>query len=159
MSRLLLLNIILAFTWTLFADEPNLSTWLGGLIFGGIVIIIFTKEKTDHIYFRAPFIITRLFFVFWKELIMANISVASIVLRRKIEVEPGFIAYPLRVQKNWQITLLASLITLTPGTLSVDVSQDRKYLLIHVLHIDDSQQIKEGIYESFERYILEVSQS
>ena len=159
MARLLLLNIVLAFAWTLFADEPNAGTWVGGFIFGTAVIFIFTKNRTDHVYFRAPWILLWLLLIFSKELIIANVSIAAIVLKPKITVEPGFITYPLQVQDDWQITLLASMITLTPGTLTVDVSPDRKFLILHVLDIDDSQQIKDAIYDSFERYILEVSQA
>ena len=159
MSKLLLINLIMAFTWLFLSEQPSIYAWLGGIVIGWLIIVLLTRDLSGHIYFRAPVTFLRLLLVFIKELIVANLTVAAIVLSPRIKVEPGFIAYPLQVNQNWQITLLTSLITLTPGTLSVDVSADRKYLLIHVLHVDDSAKIKDSIYNSFEKYILEVSRS
>ena len=62
-----------------------------------------------------------------------------IVLRPKIELQPGIIALPLTVDTDFEITMLANLITLTPGTLSVDVSEDRKTLFIHYVDVPDPQ--------------------
>ncbi|RAI32921.1 Na+/H+ antiporter subunit E, partial [Rhodoplanes roseus] len=71
-------------------------------------------------------------------------------------ISPGLIAYPLRVNRDFEITLLANLITLTPGTLSVDVSEDRRTLYIHAIDVPDPDQLKRDIAQGFERKILEA---
>jgi multicomponent Na+:H+ antiporter subunit E len=73
-------------------------------------------------------------------------------------MRPGVVAIPLDVQTDAEITLLANLITLTPGTLSLDVSTDRRVLYIHVMYIDndDVEAVRRKIKEGFERRVLEV---
>ena len=87
---------------------------------------------------------------------LSSWRVAKIVLRPKIDLEPGIISYPLTVDKDFEITMLANLITLTPGTLSVDVSDDRKTLFIHCIDVPDPQGTIDDIKNGFERKILEA---
>lgn len=94
---------------------------------------------------------------FLKELILSALNVAWLVLQPKIRLRPAFISYPLTVTTDVQITLLASLITLTPGTLSVDVSDDRKTLLIHALDVADEDVVIGRIAAGFEAKVLGVT--
>ena len=73
-----------------------------------------------------------------------------------MDVKPGIFAFPLTVDRDFEITLLANLITLTPGTLSVDVSEDRKTLYVHALDCSDPEAVKRSITEGFERRIMEA---
>jgi multicomponent Na+:H+ antiporter subunit E len=77
-----------------------------------------------------------LFLVFLWELSLSAFRVARIVLKPTLEVRPGIIAYPLDVRTDREITALANLITLTPGTLSLDVSDDEKTLYVHAIMIE-----------------------
>jgi multicomponent Na+:H+ antiporter subunit E len=72
-------------------------------------------------------------------------------------MRPGIIAIPLDARTDLEITLLANLITLTPGTLSLDVSADRRVLYIHVMYIDndDIEAVRRNIKDGFERRVLE----
>src|SRR5690606_23322694 len=74
-----------------------------------------------------------LLLLFVRELIVSALKVAWLVVRPRLRVRPAIIAYPLTVTTDAQITLLANMITLTPGTLTVDVSGDRKWLYIHAI--------------------------
>ena len=67
-------------------------------------------------------------------------------------------AYRLKVDRNFEITLLANLITLTPGTLSVDVSEDRRTLYVHALDCSDPDRLRRSIADGFERKIREAFQ-
>jgi multicomponent Na+:H+ antiporter subunit E len=73
-------------------------------------------------------------------------------------MRPGVVAIPLDARTDAEITLLANLITLTPGTLSLDVSSDRRMLYIHVMYIDndDLEEVRRKIKAGFERRVLEV---
>jgi multicomponent Na+:H+ antiporter subunit E len=73
-------------------------------------------------------------------------------------MRPGVVAVPLELQTDAAITLLANLITLTPGTLSLDVSADRRVLYVHTMYLDDVEQFRREIKEGFERRVIEVFQ-
>ena len=90
------------------------------------------------------------------QIIVGALQVAWLALQPKIRLRPGFIAYPLTVTADAQISLLANLITLTPGTLSVDVSPDRRTLLIHALDIASAEQAIGAIASGFEARVLGV---
>ena len=72
----------------------------------------------------------------------------------KLAIRPGIVAYPLSLQNDVLITLLANMITLTPGTLSVEVSPDRQFLFIHFLDVADVEEEIRIIKDGFERYLL-----
>ena len=95
---------------------------------------------------------------FLKELIMANLKVAFDVLTPRHHMRPGIVAIPLDPKTDLEITVLTTLITLTPGTLSLHVTDDRRILYIHAMYIDDPDQLVRGIKEGFERRVREVLQ-
>ena len=94
--------------------------------------------------------------LFFKELALSAWKVAVLVTRPKLDVQPGIFAYPLTVTTDFEITLLANLITLTPGTLSVDVSDDRRTLYVHALDCADPGGLRRDIANGFERRIKEA---
>ena len=94
--------------------------------------------------------------LFLRELIMSAVKVAWLVVQPKLNIRPAIIAYPLTVTTDLQITLLANMITLTPGTLSVDVSADRKTLYVHVIDMESKEDLIGSIAAGFERKVLEV---
>lgn len=92
-----------------------------------------------------------------KEMILGALGVAWLAVQPKIRLRPAFVAYPLTVTTDAQITLLANLVTLTPGTLSVDVSGDRRTLLIHALDMADREALIGQIAVGFETKVLGVT--
>lgn len=94
--------------------------------------------------------------LFVKELILSALRVAWLVVQPQLKLRPAIIAYPLTVTSDAQITLLANMITLTPGTLSVDVSDDRKTLYIHAIDMASKQALIGDIAGGFETRILAV---
>lgn len=103
---------------------------------------------------RALFAWLRLTFLFFKELTLSVNDVAVTVLNPRRPIRSAIVAVPLDLQGDAGITLLANMITLTPGTTSLHVSKDRSTLYCHVMNVSDESvaQIKDG----FERYIKEV---
>jgi multicomponent Na+:H+ antiporter subunit E len=96
--------------------------------------------------------------LFLVELVVSAIRVAVLVLRPDMarHLRPAIIAFPLTVTRDAEITLLANMITLTPGTLSIDVSDDRKVLYIHVVNVSDREALVRDIAGGFERKIIEA---
>ncbi|MCG8349308.1 MAG: Na+/H+ antiporter subunit E, partial [Chloroflexales bacterium] len=91
------------------------------------------------------------------EIIVANLNVARTVLfTPRAKLRPGIIAVPLDVTSDVEITMLANIITLTPGTLSLDVSDDRKVLYVHAIDVGDPDTFRQSIKGGLERAVREV---
>lgn len=97
-----------------------------------------------------PIEFVKLILLFLYELLMSSLQVARDVLSPRMTFRPGIIALPLESDDDVQITVLANLITLTPGTLSVDVSTDKKMLYIHAMRADDPAGLRASIKDGFE---------
>lgn len=93
---------------------------------------------------------------FLKQLVVANLRVARLVLGPRRWLKPALLAVPLDVTRDAEIAMLANLITLTPGTLSVDVSSDRRTLYVHCLGVDDPEAVRRGIKDGLERRVAEL---
>lgn len=93
---------------------------------------------------------------FLRELVVANLVMAADLLSNSRKLRPGVIAIPLDVKTDAQIELLATLITLTPGTLSLDVASDRSKLYVHAMFLprQDIDRVRKMIKEGFESRIL-----
>ena len=105
---------------------------------------------------RKLYYAARLAVWFAIELVLANVVVARTVLRRRLEIRPGIIAYKTELKSKLAITWLANLITLTPGTLTLYLSDDHETLYIHTLNISDPQLVADGIRKAFEQNLLEL---
>jgi multicomponent Na+:H+ antiporter subunit E len=90
------------------------------------------------------------------QMILGALQVAWLAVQPKLRLRSAIIAYPLTVTTDAQITLLANMITLTPGTLSLDVSDDRRTLLIHALDVEDPEKLIGSIAAGFETRVLGV---
>jgi multicomponent Na+:H+ antiporter subunit E len=108
------------------------------------------------IYRRCSLPSCLLMLLFLKELALSAWKVAITVLSPDMKLKPGIFAFPLTVDRDFEITLLANLITLTPGTLSVDVSDDRRTLYVHALDCSDPEARPARYRQGFERKIMEA---
>jgi multicomponent Na+:H+ antiporter subunit E len=93
---------------------------------------------------------------FAREIVVSNLKVAAAVLAPEGRLRPAIVAVPLRLDRDAEIALLADLITLTPGTLSLDVSPDRRTLYVHAMSTTSPDELRREIRDGFERRILEV---
>ena len=96
----------------------------------------------------------RLIAYFIVQLVRGAIGVALLALRPSLKLRPAIIAYPLTLTRDGQITLLANLITLTPGTLSIDVSPDKRTLYVHVLDLAEREAFVGRTAAGFETLVL-----
>ncbi|MNE74817.1 Na(+)/H(+) antiporter subunit E [compost metagenome] len=92
-----------------------------------------------------------------KELIVSSAAVIIQVLQPRLKARPGIFAYETGLKRDWEITALSCFICLTPGTLTLDVSQDKRILYIHAMDIEDAALLSEQIKATFEKAIMEVS--
>ncbi|MBD3109029.1 Na+/H+ antiporter subunit E [Bacillus sp. AGMB 02131] len=157
MAFQILLNVVLALVWMFLSHSYNPSSFIVGYLLGILLLLGFRKFFNSRFYMQRVWAVIKLFFLFIKELIMANISVLKVILKPKLDMKPGIFALETELKNPWEITLLANLITLTPGTLVIDVSDDNKVLYIHAMDINDVQSDIDAIKNSFEKAIMEVS--
>lgn len=152
----LLFNLLLAIAWAAVSGSASVHNLLLGFVLGAVALVIVREPLGGTRHLRRLRLILSLALLFLKELARSAWAVAITVLRPKIDIRPGIFAFPLTVERDFEITLLANLITLTPGTLSVDVSEDRKVLYVHALDCSDPQAARRAIAGGFERKIIEA---
>lgn len=152
------LTIVLALLWAALTGNfagPNLL--LGAILAFGALALLRNRVGVPRGLRRIwPIIVLGGVFVY--ELLSSAITVALLVLTPDLRarLRPAIVAVPLTVKSDAEITLLANLITLTPGTLSLDVSDDRSVLYVHVLMLKDRAALLAGIASGFERRIKAV---
>jgi multicomponent Na+:H+ antiporter subunit E len=148
-------NILLAFVWIALTGTFTLGNFaFGFMVCFGIMWLISANRRKDQYFTRIPRIIF-FFFYFIYELVKANYQVASDVITFK-NVRPGIIRVPLDAKTNVEITLLANFINLTPGTIIVDMSDDRKVFYIHTIRVKNREQFIHEIKNGFEKRLLEI---
>jgi multicomponent Na+:H+ antiporter subunit E len=151
-------NILLALAWMGLMEDYGPQTLLVGFALGALVLFLVRRILGGPNYLmKVRQALGLQLFLIW-ELILANLRVAHDVLTPRYYMRPGVIAIPLDARTDVEITLLANLITLTPGTLSLDVSTDRSTLYIHIMYIDDDDldAARRKIKDGFERRVLEL---
>lgn len=156
MTRSFLLNIFLALVWTFLQGELRGGHFVVGLVLGYLVIAIGERALGQTTYVRKVVQVFRFVgFVLW-EIFTASLSVAWLIVQPRPELRPGVVAVPLDARSELEIALLANLITLSPGTLTLDISDDRRTLYVHTMVLDDPQEFRASIKNGFERRVLEV---
>lgn len=149
-------NILLALVWTVLSGEFSGLNFMLGFMLGYAALAMLQKEFVllEGYAQRLPRLLG--FFAFFiKELVKANLKVAFDVLTPPWHMQPGVIALPLKAKTDLEITMVANFISLTPGTLSLDVSDDRQVLFVHAMFLQDEEELFASLYE-VERRILEI---
>ncbi|WP_337184896.1 Na+/H+ antiporter subunit E [Shinella sp.] len=147
---------LFALVWLAVSGSFTVPNLLLGIAAGALSLALIRGHIQPDGRRLRPLKILSLLALFIKELALSAWKVAVLVARPKMVLKPGIFAFPLTVDRDFEITLLANLITLTPGTLSVDVSADRKVLYVHAIDCSDPAGARRDIANGFERKILEA---
>ena len=149
-----LLNLLLALLWAAAVGSVDPAHLAVGFAAGYFALWLARPVLGATGYFsRLPRAVGFAVFLVW-ELVLSNLRVAWDVLTPRAYRRPGVIAVPLEASTDVEITLLANLVTLTPGTLSLDVSPDRRVLYVHGMFVDEPEQVRSDIKQGFERRVL-----
>ncbi|ASN05157.1 Na+/H+ antiporter subunit E [Virgibacillus necropolis] len=157
MTFQIVINLMIAVMWMFLQETYNTASFIGGYILGILLLLLLNRFIPDSFYLNRFFKILQLILLFCKELITANMDIVKLVYKPKLDIEPGIFAMPTTLKSNWEITLLANLISLTPGTLTVAISDDNTHLYIHAMDIDDIDEAIAEIKNTFEKAIMEVT--
>lgn len=155
--------LILTLIWAALQGHFNFSNLLMGVLLSALILGITQplfdsdpKQTSGRIRpFRRAWRFFVMMLVFLRELILSATQVARLVLQPKLNLHPGIVAYPLDVQTDREITALANLITLTPGTLSLDVSDDCTTIYVHAIMVegDDGSDTIREIKQTLEKHV------
>jgi len=152
-----LLTLILTIVWMLLQNEISAGMIVFGFILGIIIpwgTSVWWPDTPKS--FRVGKMASFSLVVIW-DIIVANIEVAWIVLTvPSSKLKPAWIVVPLELRQPEAITMLAGTITLTPGTVSADLASNGHSLLVHVLHTDDPDAVRDEIITRYEARLLEI---
>lgn len=151
-----LFNILLAIAWMMLAGEVSAGTFAVGMVVGYLILWFSRSAWRKTSYFTKIPLVIRFVLYFLKELAIANLKVAFDIVTPRDYMEPGVIAVPLDVETDIEVTLFANLVTLTPGTLSLDVSSDMKTLYVHALYVKDAERFRRELKNGLEKRLIEV---
>ncbi|MGP9791724.1 Na+/H+ antiporter subunit E [Roseinatronobacter sp. NSM] len=152
-----LINLLLAFAWAAMTGSFGLGTLATGAVLGFFALWLSAPlTGIDRLYFLRSYRVVRLAVYFFWELLLSSVRVAWDVIRPFPKNKPAIIEMPLSVKSDIEILLVTNLISLTPGTLSVDVTQDRSTLMVHAMFADDPDALVAELKNGMERMVAEV---
>jgi multicomponent Na+:H+ antiporter subunit E len=152
-----MLTIALALAWVALTGALDPANVVFGLAAGALLARLVPPAEQGRWTLRRAVASVSLAGYFAWELVLANLRVAAAVLGPRARLAPAVVAVPLDARTDIEITLFANLITLTPGTLSVDVSADRRVLYVHMLSFNGNlEATRRALKDGFERRVLEA---
>ncbi|WP_299076530.1 Na+/H+ antiporter subunit E [uncultured Ruegeria sp.] len=151
------LTILLTLVWLFLANAPSLNSLVFGLILGIIIPFVTQPYWPDRPKLRNwPMVIEYMLVVLW-DIVVANVTVAKIILfKRDADRQPNWVCIPLELRTPEAITVLAGTITMTPGTVSCDLSAQGHNLLVHCLDTSDPDAVRDQIKQRYERRLKEI---
>ncbi len=149
--------ILLGLTWAALRGDFSLGNLLIGNLLGYLIMAglarggVLPQSYRD----RVPAVIGLVWFLA-KEFLLANLRMAIEVVQPTSRLSPGIIRVPLDVTDEYEILLLSTLINLTPGSLALELTRDRRAMYVHVMNVTDPDAARAHIKDHFERRVLAV---
>ena len=150
------LNLVLALGWAALIGQFTLASLLIGFGIGYLALWVARPLFGETAYFERVWRVLRLAVLFVYELFVSSLRVVWVVVTPSHLSRPGIIAMPLEAKGDGEIVLTASLISLTPGSLSLDVSPNRQILYVHAMFVDDPESVRRQLKQGLERRVIEA---
>lgn len=155
--QLFVTNVLISLLWALLTGRVTVGNLALGFVLGYVALVILSPGGGNKSsYFKKTVQVISFALFFARELIVSSWRVAIDVIKPLPLMRPGVIGIPLDAETDLEITLLANVISLTPGTLSLDVSKDRKTLYIHAMYVTNPDDLRKEIKDGLERRLLEL---
>lgn len=152
-----LLTVLLTLVWLLLVNRFSLNSLLFGLFLGIVIPFITRPYWPNRPNLRNPRMIAEYILIVLWDIAVANVVVAGLILfRRNADLRPNWVCIPLELRTPEAITVLAGTITLTPGTVSSDLSSGGHNLLVHCLNAPDPDAVRDAIKRRYERRLMEI---
>lgn len=150
------LSLLLVAVWLLLAAELSVAHIVLALFLAWGIPLLCRPFLAGLPRVRQPLAALRLVMVVTYDIVVANVAVARLVLGPPERLRPAFVEVPLTLTQPMSISLLASIITMTPGTVSSDLSKDNKVLIVHALDCSDTDALVSDIKQRYEKPLLEI---
>ena len=154
--NLLVLNAVLALGWAALMGSFTLLSLIIGFTIGYLALWVVRPMFGTTTYFERVWRVLRLAVLFIYELFVSSLRVVWDIVTPTHLSRPGIIAMPLDATGDGEILLVANLISLTPGTLSLDISPDRKTLYVHAMFVEDPDDIRRELKSGMEHWVREA---
>jgi len=149
-------NLIIAGIWMLLQEQLTWESFILGYLVGLVVLFLAVRRLNSPLYMQKVIAAILLIVAFLVEVVRSGVRVSYLLLHPRLPISPGLVAVPLDVRSNEAITIFAGMITMAPGSISVELSDDRAYLYVHALEADDPHKAAAFFKRVFERRIMEV---
>jgi multicomponent K+:H+ antiporter subunit E len=150
-------SLMLLIVWLMINSTVGLGHILLGAVLGICIPLLCARLRMPQRPIKKPLKAITYMLLVLRDVIVANIEVALLVIGPEKRINPGFIAVPLDLPDHLSITVLASTVTMTPGTVSSEVSTDKKWLYVHVLNMpEDEQEVIDLIKQRYESRVKEI---
>lgn len=157
MAFQIILNLLIALVWMSLNTTWNPLNFLIGYIIGLLLIFAFKRFFPHDFYGHKLWAIFKLILLFFSELIKSSIVVLRHIVSPRLNINPGILTHHTDLTSDWELTLLSTLVTLTPGTVLIEVSREQHLVYIHAIDIQDENKMSEDIRNTFEKAIKEVT--
>lgn len=150
------LSIAIFLIWLLLINDLSFLSVSGAVLLGWLIPLATNRFWPEPPHVRRPLVFLRFILRVLYDIVQANFEVARLILGHSNKLHPAFIEYPLELEQDFTISMLASTISLTPGTVSADIDRSRQLLLIHAFNVVDEQAMIDTIKTRYERPLKEV---
>lgn len=154
-----LLTLSLWAMWLLLNNTLAMGHVVLGLVLAILVPWFSQRFWPERVFIHQPIVLLRFIGIVMWDILVANITVARWVMGPNDKLQPAWLSVPLDIQSPLGISLLANTISLTPGTVSCDLSADQRSLLVHALHVEDSAAAIAEMKRRYEQPLMEVFRS
>lgn len=151
-----LANLLLALAWVALMADFTPFNFLVGFVLGYLILVFAQRVLGRCSYVSRLPLALRFMLFYMRELVLATMRVAADVVTPGYTMRPAVVAIPLDARTDAEITLLAMLIGITPGSTALDVSDDRTTLYVHAMFADDPVRVRQDIKDGLERCVLEL---
>ncbi|MCO1335435.1 Na+/H+ antiporter subunit E [Microbulbifer sp. OS29] len=155
--RVFLLNLLLAISWSVLTGDATVDNFCFGFLIGFLALRVSPWLPGGQGYFTRLPRIAYLSFFFLEELVLSSLRASYEVFSPKLQSRPLVVRLPMERLDQNQIFLLTNLISLTPGTMVLDVTPDNDALIVHTMFVSDPETFREEIREGFEKRVKEAT--
>lgn len=159
MAAQFILNIFIALLWVLFKDQDTFqfTTFFEGYFVGIVVIFLMYRFFGKRFYLRRVYAIIKLVLIFNSELFQSGYLVLKTVLSPKLDLKPGIFKYETVLEGEWEVPLISLLLTLTPGSVVMEVAEEGNVFYVHAMDIEKYKGNLLNSLAKFEKAIMEVT--
>ncbi|MFC6553249.1 Na+/H+ antiporter subunit E [Cohnella cellulosilytica] len=151
----ILLNLLIAMVWMLLHDKWSALTFTIGFILGFFIIFSFRRFFPTPFYGRKLGAILKLIYLFGIDLILSSIVVIGQVIRPRLNIQPGIFKMETKLKTDWELAMLVNLLTLTPGSVVMEIAQEEGILYVHAMDLKTKQSVL-NTKNKLEDVIIEV---